>query len=84
MARSGTSVGTVVRWDGAQRVGLVEFPDRPGGCWVEAGALHPSTGGVLRAGQVVEVRWAETDTGPHPMRAERVTPRDDLQSTPGA
>jgi CspA family cold shock protein len=83
MARSGTSVGTVVRWDADRDVGVIESPDLPDDCWVEAAALHPSAGGALRAGQVVEVEWAETGTSPHPFRAERVTPRDHLQATPG-
>ncbi len=84
MANSGTSVGTVVRWDGDQGTGLVESPDLPGDCSVEAAALHPSAGGGLRAGQVVEVEWTRTEGGAHPARAQLVTPRDDLQATPGA
>ena len=83
MARSGTSVGTVVRWDADSDVGIIEFPDLPGDCSVESAALHPTAGGALRAGQVVEVVWSETGTGAHPFRAERVTPRDHLQATPG-
>ena len=84
MADSGTSVGTVVRWDGDRGTGLVESPDLPSGCWVDVTALHPSAGGGLRAGQVVEVEWTDTGSGSHPVRADRVTPRDDLQATPGA
>ncbi|SNR76269.1 hypothetical protein [Blastococcus mobilis] len=83
MARSGTSVGTVIRWDGDEGTGLVEAPGCPGDCWVEAAALHPSARGTLRAGQVVEVEWTDTGAGAHPVRADRVTPRDDLQATPG-
>jgi cold shock CspA family protein len=83
MARSGTSVGTVVRWDVDRDVGVIESPDLSGDCGVEAGALHPSAGGALRAGQVVEVEWTETGSGAQPFRADRVTPRDDLQATPG-
>ncbi|MGY2001476.1 hypothetical protein [Blastococcus sp. SYSU DS1024] len=84
MVRSGTSVGTVVRWDGDEGGGLVESPDLHGHCWVEVGALHPSARGSLRAGQVVDVSWTETGVGDHPVRADLVTPRDDLQATPGA
>jgi cold shock CspA family protein len=84
MARSGTSVGTVVRWDGDEGAGIVDVPDLPVDCWVETSALDPEAHGALRAGQVVEVEWTDTAAGPHPVRAERVTPRDDLQSTPGA
>jgi CspA family cold shock protein len=84
MTRSGTSVGTVVRWDADQGAGVIEAPDLPDDCRVEAAALHPSAHGGLRAGQVVEVEWTETGPGDRSVRAERVTPRDDLQSTPGA
>ncbi|SFF63038.1 hypothetical protein [Blastococcus tunisiensis] len=84
MATNGTSVGTVVRWDGGRGEGLVEAPDLPGDCWVEAAVLDPSAGGDLRAGQVVEVEWTDTGSDEHPLRADRVTPRDDLQATPGA
>ena len=83
MARSGTSVGTVIRWDGDLDAGVVEAPDLPGDCWVEAAVLHPTARGTLRAGQVVEVEWAESSGGAHRFRATLVTPRDDLQSTPG-
>ena len=85
MARSsGTSVGTVVRWDVDRGEGLVDSPDLPGDCWVGAAALDPSAGGELRPGQVVEVEWTDDGGGDHPVRAARVTPRDDLQATPGA
>ena len=83
MARSGTSVGTVIRWDAERGTGLIDAPELPVHCWADAAALHPSAGGSLRAGQVVEVEWTETGVGPHPVRADRVTPRDDLQATPG-
>jgi cold shock CspA family protein len=83
MARSGTSTGTVVRWDAEQGTGLIDAPDLTGDCWVEAAALDASAGGGLRAGQVVEVEWTETGAGTHPVCADRVTPRDDLQATPG-
>lgn len=83
MARSGTSVGTVIRWDGERGTGLIDAPELTVDCWADAGALDPSAGGGLRAGQIVEVEWTETGVGPHPVRADRVTPRDDLQATPG-
>ena len=83
MARSGTSVGTVIRWDGDRQIGVIESPDLPGDCSVEAAALDATAGGALRAGQVVEVEWDETDASSHPFRAHRVTRRDDLQATPG-
>jgi CspA family cold shock protein len=80
MGRSGTSVGTVIRWDDDSGTGLLESPELPADCWVEASALHPSAGGSLRAGQIVEVEWTDAGTGARPVR---VTPRDDLQATPG-
>ncbi len=83
MARSGMSVGTVIRWDDDRHIGVVECPDLPEDCSVEAGALDPSAGGSLRSGQVVEVDWTESGTGAHRYRADRVRPRDDLQATPG-
>ncbi|MGY1809534.1 hypothetical protein ACI8AF_19380 [Blastococcus sp. SYSU D00669] len=78
MARSGKSLGTVVRWDDDAGRGWIDVPDLPGEqCWVPASVVHRSTGrDVLRAGQVVEVEWEETpDDG---IRAVRVTPREDL------
>ncbi|MCV2490292.1 hypothetical protein OF117_13045 [Geodermatophilus sp. YIM 151500] len=83
MAGSGKAVGTVVRWDGDRGEGVIELPDLPAACWVEAGVLDPIAGGALRAGQVVEVEWAEAGAGAHALHAVRVTPRDDLQATPG-
>jgi cold shock CspA family protein len=83
MARSGTSLGTVVRWDEGQGRGFIEGSDLPGECWVEAAVVRHSTGAeVLRAGQVVEVQWEEPDEGD--LRAVRVTPREDLQASLGA
>jgi cold shock CspA family protein len=83
MARSGTSLGTVVRWDEGQGRGFIESPDLPGECWVEASVVRHSTGAeALRAGQVVEVEWEEPDEGG--LRAVRVTPREDLQASLGA
>lgn len=84
MARSGTSVGTVVRWDDATGTGLVDLPEVPGDCWVDASAIDPRAGGSLRAGQIVEVDWTETPGDGRPLRADRLMPRNDLQGTPGA
>ena len=83
MASSGTSVGTVIRWDDERGAGIVESRELPADCWVEAEVVHSRTGGGLRAGQVVEVEWVNAGAGEHPVRAVRVTPRDDLQATPG-
>ncbi len=80
MARSGSGVGTVVRWDAEQGTGVIELPERGGECRVDAGALDPGTRGTLRAGQIVHVEWVEADDH---VRAERVTLGDDLQATPG-
>jgi cold shock CspA family protein len=86
MARSGTAIGTVIRWDDDAGVGLVEAPGLPEGCWVDASVVRHSTGaGGLRPGQVVEVTWQDT-TGDPPgddgggVRAVAVRPREDLQT----
>ncbi len=76
-------MGTVIRWDADRGAGVIGSPDLPGDCSVDAGALHPSAHGRLRAGQVVEVEWMEAAGGSYPFRAARVTPRDELQATPG-
>jgi hypothetical protein len=84
MTRSGTSVGTVIRWDDDRREGLVEAPDLPGDCWVGADVVvHSMEDGGLRTGQVVQVEWTETDDPEHPIRAVRVEPRTDLQMPGG-
>ena len=85
MAGSGTTVGTVVRWDDDRGGAVVEAPDVPGGCWADRSVVeHATTGaGVLRAGQVVDLEWAEPGAEGFPFRAVRVTPREDLQATPG-
>ena len=81
MARSGTTFGTVIRWDEDSHSGLVEAPDLPGNCWVDASVVeHGPKGGALRAGQVVQVEWTEPGQGDAPVRATRVIPRGDLQS----
>ncbi len=84
MARSGNSVGTVIRWDDNRGGGLVESPDVPGECWVDASVVvHSTSHGSLRAGQVVEMDWVESDGGSPRYRAVRVSPRPDLQATVG-
>ena len=80
MPCTGTTIGTVVRWDDARGVGVVEAPDLPGECWVDASVVAHSTGpGGLRPGQVVEVTWTDEEAGVGP-RALRVRPREDLQT----
>lgn len=85
MTRDGTTFGTVVRWDDAPPGAVIEAPDLPGGCWADAAAVEQSTtgSGELRAGQVVEVDWAEPGAEGLPFRALRVVPRNDLQQTVG-
>ena len=80
MARSGTSFGTVVRWDENRQAGLIEAPDLPGPCWVDASVVQHGPHGELRAGQTVEVDWVETDQAEAPLRATRVVHRLDLQT----
>ncbi len=80
MARSGKSLGTVVRWDGARGRGFIESPDLPGECWVDASVVHAAS--APRAGQVVDVEWEESPEGG--VRALRVVPREDLQANFGA
>jgi cold shock CspA family protein len=82
VTRSGTSLGTVVRWDDDQGRGFIEAPDLPGECWVDVAAVHASTGGTrLRAGQIVEVEWEERAEGG--LHVVRLRPRQDLQAAPG-
>jgi len=82
MARSGTAIGTVIRWDDDAGVGLVEAPGLPEGCRVDASVVRHSTGaGGLRPGQVVEVTWRDTpDDDGGGVRAVAVRPREDLQT----
>ncbi|RBY82452.1 hypothetical protein DQ238_03935 [Geodermatophilus sp. TF02-6] len=84
MTRSGTTRGTVVRWDDARRAAIVEAPELPGGCWVPASVVESPRGDTLRAGQVVDVDWTEPGEEGLPFRATRVVPREDLQATFGA
>jgi cold shock CspA family protein len=79
MDSSGSSAGTVVRWDDDAGGAVIELSDPPGECWADAPAVD---GGPLRAGQVVTVDWT-ADGGDRPYRAVRVRRRDDLQATPG-
>jgi hypothetical protein len=85
MARHGTTLGTVVRWDGARGGAVIESEETPGGCWADAGVVVHSTTGdhALRAGQVVELDWTDVGSGGLPFSASRVVPRSDLQSTVG-
>jgi len=78
VARSGSTFGTVVRWDDASHTGLVEAPDLPAPCWVDASVLQGDD--ALRAGQVVEVDWTDTEQGDAPLSATRVVHRPDLQT----
>ena len=85
MARHGTTLGTVVRWDDARRGAVIESEETPGGCWADtAVVVHSTTGDhALRAGQVVELDWTDVPAGGLPFSASRVVPRSDLQSTVG-
>jgi hypothetical protein len=82
---SGTTIGTVVRWDEDRGGAVIEAPEVPGGCWADRSVVvHSTTGaGTLRAGQVVELEWAEPGVHGFPFRAVRVSPREDLQATLG-
>jgi hypothetical protein len=84
MTRSGTTVGTVIRWDEERQRGIVEAPDLPGECRVDGSALE--AGGVdggLRAGQIVEFDWTESAEDGALLRATRVVRRDDQQTSLG-
>lgn len=85
MARSGSALGSVVRWDDDRNGAIIEVPDLPGDCWADASVVVHSTAGDgrLRAGQVVAVDWTDEDAGEWPFRATRVEPREDLQATLG-
>ena len=85
MARTGSTIGTVVRWDAERRGAIIEAPELPGGCWADASVVEHSTGGPgeLRAGQVVSVEWTDDGAEELPFRALRVVPREDLQATLG-
>lgn len=83
MGRSGESPGTVLRWDGDRGAGVIELTDPQAKCAVDVAALDAEVGDGLRPGQVVDVEWAEPGEGRDAFRAVRVTPRDDLQATPG-
>ena len=85
MARSGTTLGTVIRWDDARGGAIIEAPELPGGCWADRSVVAHGTAGAgqLRAGQVVQLDWTEAGDGELPFQAVSVTTRDDLQATPG-
>jgi CspA family cold shock protein len=81
MARSGNTIGTVIRWDADRHAGLIEAPDLPGPCWVDVSVVDHAHGDwELRAGQVVEVDWTDTEQGDAPLSATRVVHRPDLQT----
>ena len=81
MARSGSTLGTVVRWDEESRSGLIEAPGLPGNCWVDASVIEAgSAAGGLRAGQIVELDWTWPGQEGGPLHATRVVRREDLQS----
>jgi hypothetical protein len=85
VSRSGTSVGTVVRWDEEAHGAVIEVPGLPGDCWADATVVeHDTVEGTLRAGQVVTVQWVEDGAGRRPFRAVHVRRRRDQQATPGA
>jgi hypothetical protein len=85
VARGGTTLGTVVRWDDARGGAVIEAAETPGGCWADASVVvhSSSAGGALRAGQVVELDWTDVGAGGLPFSALRVVPRGDLQATVG-
>jgi hypothetical protein len=84
MARQGTTLGTVVRWDEARGGAVIEATETPGGCWADASVIeHSHSGGVLRAGQVVELEWTDVAAEGLPFSALRVVLRGDLQATVG-
>jgi hypothetical protein len=85
MAHSGTTLGTVVRWDEARGGAVIEAPETPGGCWADAAVILHGTSGTreLRAGQVVELDWTDVSAGGLPFSALRVVLRGDLQQTVG-
>jgi CspA family cold shock protein len=85
MAQSGTTLGTVIRWDDGRSGAVVESAETPGGCWAPASVVVHSTSGdgKLRAGQVVELDWTDVAAEGLPFSAVRVVPREDLQQTVG-
>jgi hypothetical protein len=85
MARTGSALGTVLRWDEDRSGAILDAEECPGGCWADASVVvHSTTGsGRLRAGQVVQFEWTEEPVGTWSYRATRVEPREDLQATLG-
>ena len=85
MARTGSALGTVLRWDDDRTGAILDAEECPGGCWADASVVVHSTqaGGALRAGQVVQFEWIDEPAGNCPFRATRVEPREDLQATLG-
>ena len=84
MSRSGSANGTVRLWNDENGWGVVDLPDLPGGCHVEASVVEGlDAAQTLRAGQVVDVEWTTPGPDDYACRAIRVTLRDDLQATTG-
>ena len=84
MASSGTATGTVRLWMDEDGWGVIDVPDLPGGCWVEASVVEGLDGtSALRAGQTVDVEWTAPGPDDFGARAVRVVLRDELQATPG-
>lgn len=75
----GETTGTVRHWSDETGSGVVDAPELPGGCGVDAAVVEA---GPLRAGQPVRLRW-ET-TGDAGRRVTRVVPDEELGMTPGA
>ena len=84
MTDSGSANGTVRLWNDGDGWGVVDLPDLPGGCHVEASVVEGlDATGSLRTGQVVAVEWTTPGPDDYACRATRVTLRDDLQATTG-
>lgn len=83
MATSGRVRGTLTWWRPEEGGGVVDSPELPGSCWVDATAVDGPADLVLRAGQVIELEWDEPGPPGYACRAVRATAGDDLQTTPG-
>ena len=84
MSRSGTANGTVRLWNDDDGWGVIDLPDQPAGCHVEASVVEGlDATETLRTGQVVDVEWTTPGPDDYVCRATRVTLREDLQTTTG-
>jgi hypothetical protein len=84
MTSTGRAPGTVRLWMDDEGWGVIDSPELPGSCHVEAAVVDGlEKGGVLRAGQVVEVEWSTPGPAGYACLALRVEVRGDLQTTPG-